>query len=176
MTKNKSKKTAPKSDYRRSSTGGNSTTLKMTKDTVSFIEELAEKDTKQKKKKEAKKTEDSIVRHLAKNGLIVKDKVKAARKSSSKHKTKKKKEGSSSSSSSYSDSSSSSGNSSSDSDDSSSDGKKKKSRKKKSRKDDNDDKPPARAKQRNKIKYRSLHNPWRTPRRACSRWPQSFVS
>ena len=77
MTKSKSKKTAPKSDYRRTSTG-NSTTPKMTKDTVSFIEKLAEKDSKRKKKKEAKKTQDGIVRRLAKNGLIDKDKVKSA--------------------------------------------------------------------------------------------------
>ena len=82
MTKHKSKKTAPKSDYRRTSTG-NSTTPTMTKDTVRFIEKLAEKDSKRKKRKEAKKTEDGIVRHLGKNGLIDKDKVKAARKSSS---------------------------------------------------------------------------------------------
>ena len=45
----------------------------MTKDTVSFIEKLTEKDSKRKKKKEAKKTEDGIVRRLAKNGLIDKD-------------------------------------------------------------------------------------------------------
>ena len=117
--KNKSKKSAPKSDYRRTSIG-NSTTPKMTKDTTSFIEKLAEKDSKRTKKKETKKKEDGIVRRLAKNGRIDKDKVKAARKSSTKK--KKKKKGSSSSSSS--DSSSSSKDSSSDSDDSSSDGKK----------------------------------------------------
>ena len=64
-------------------------------------QELAEKDSKRKKKNNAKKTEDCIVRRFAKNGLIDKDKVKAARKSSSKHK-KKKKKGVSSSSSSYS--------------------------------------------------------------------------
>ena len=96
MTKTKSKKTAPKSDFRRTPTSGNSTTPKMTKDTVSFIEKLAEKDSKRKKRKEAKKTEDGIVRRLAKHGLVDKDKVKAARKSSSTHK-KKKKKGSSSS-------------------------------------------------------------------------------
>ena len=100
MTKNKSKKTAPKSDYRRTSTSGNSTTPKMTKGTVSFIEKLAEKDSKRKKKKESKKIEDGIVRRLAKHGLVDKDKVRAARKSSSKHKKKKKKKGSSLSSSS----------------------------------------------------------------------------
>ena len=99
MAKNKSKKSASKSDYRRTSIG-NLTTPKMTKDTASFIEKLAEKDSKRKKKKESKKTEDIIGCHLAKKGLIDKDKVKAARKSSSK---KKKKKGSSSSSSSYSD-------------------------------------------------------------------------
>ena len=86
---------------------------------------------------------DGIVRRLAKNGLIDKDEVKAARKSSSKK--KKKMKGSSSSSSSYTDSSSSSTDSSSDSEDSSSDGKNKKSKQRKSRRDDND-KPSAKAK------------------------------
>ena len=85
MTKNKSKKSAPKSDYRRTSIG-NSATLKMTKETASFIEKLAEKDSKRKKKKDANQTEDGIVRRLAKNGLIDKDKVKAAGKSSKKEK------------------------------------------------------------------------------------------
>ena len=79
MTKNKSKKSAPKLDYRRTSIG-NSTTPKMTEDTVSFIEKLAQTDSKRKKKKEAKKTEDGIVRRLAKNGLIDKDKVKTSAK------------------------------------------------------------------------------------------------
>ena len=69
MTKNKSKKSAPKSDHRRTSIG-NSITPKMTKETASFIEKLAKKDSKRKKKKGAKKTEDGIVRSLAKNGLI----------------------------------------------------------------------------------------------------------
>ena len=95
----------------------------------------------------ANKTEDGIVRRLAKNGLIGKDKVKAAQKSSKKK--KKKKKGVSSSSSSYSDSSSSSIDSSSDSGDSSGDSKKKKSRKNKSRRDNND-KPSAKAKSKAK--------------------------
>ena len=69
MTKNKSKKTAPKSDYRRTSTG-NSTTPIMTTETASFIESLAGKDSKRKKKNDAKESEDGIVRRLAKNGLI----------------------------------------------------------------------------------------------------------
>ena len=60
----------------------------MTKDTVSFIEKLAEQDSKRKKKQDAKKTEDGIVRRLAKNGLIDKDTVKAAKKSTSKKKKK----------------------------------------------------------------------------------------
>ena len=51
MTENKSKKTAPKSDYRRTPIG-NSTTPKMTKGTVSFIEKLPEKDSKRKTKKQ----------------------------------------------------------------------------------------------------------------------------
>ena len=150
MTKNKSKKSDPRSDYRRTSIGtGNSTIPKMTKNTVSFIEKLAEKDSRQKKKNDAKTTEDGIVRCLAKNGLIDKDKVKAAKKLSSKK--NKQKKGSSSSSSSYADSSSSSTDSSSDSDDSSSDGKKKKSKKKKSRKDTNNDKSSAKAKSKVRI-------------------------
>ena len=45
MTKDKSKKSGPRSEYRRTSTG-NSTTPKMTKDTATFIEKLAEKDSK----------------------------------------------------------------------------------------------------------------------------------
>ena len=43
----------------------------MTKEPVSGIEKLAEKDSKRKKKKETRKTEDGIVRRLAKQGLIV---------------------------------------------------------------------------------------------------------
>ena len=146
MTKNKSKKSAPKSEYRRASIG-NSTTPKMAKETVSLIEELAEKDSKRKKKKDARKTEDGIVRRLAKNGLIDKDKAKqSSHKKNSSQKKKKKKKGSSSSSSSYCDSFASSADASSDSDDSSGDGKKKKSKKNKSRKDDNNDKTSAKAK------------------------------
>ena len=59
MTKTKSKKSAPRSDYRRTSTG-NATTPKMTKETARFIEKLAQKDSERKKKKDAKKTEDGI--------------------------------------------------------------------------------------------------------------------
>ena len=116
----------------------------MTKGTASFIEKLAETNSKWKKKKDATNTEDGIVRRLAKNvnGLIDKDKVKAAKTLSS----KKKKKGSASSSSSYYDPSSSITDSSSDSDDSSSDDKKERSKKKKSRKDDNNDKTSAKAK------------------------------
>ena len=55
----------------------------MTKETVSFIEKLAEKDSKRKKKKDAKKTEDGIVRRLANNGLIDKNKMKSAKTMSS---------------------------------------------------------------------------------------------
>ena len=69
MTKTKSKTSTPKSDYRRTLIV-NFTTPKMTKGTVSFIEKLAEKDSKRKNKNVAKKTEDGIVRRLAKNGLI----------------------------------------------------------------------------------------------------------
>ena len=41
----------------------------MIKEAVSFIEKVAEKDSKRKKNKDAKKAEDGIVRRLAKNGL-----------------------------------------------------------------------------------------------------------
>ena len=83
MTKNKSKERTPRSDYRCTSTG-NATTSKMTKETVSFIEKLAEKDSTRKKVKVANKTEDGIVRRLAKNSPIDNDKVKAAKSVSSK--------------------------------------------------------------------------------------------
>ena len=66
---------------------------------MTFIKKLAEKDSTRKKKKDTKKTEDGIVRRLAKNGLIDRVTVKAAKKSSS-----KKKKGSSSSSFPHSDS------------------------------------------------------------------------
>ena len=69
MTTNKSKKSAPRTEYRRTSTG-NSRTPKLTTETASFIEKLAGKDSKRKKKNDAKESEDGIVRRLAKNGLI----------------------------------------------------------------------------------------------------------
>ena len=50
----------------------------MTKEAASFIEKLAEKDSKRRKKKELKKTEDGIVPRLAKQGLIDKAKLKQA--------------------------------------------------------------------------------------------------
>ena len=59
MTKSKSKKGASKSDCRCTSIG-NSTSPKMTEDTVSFIERLAKKHSKRNKKKEAKKPEDCV--------------------------------------------------------------------------------------------------------------------
>ena len=179
MTKNKSKKSAPKSGYLRTSIA-NSTALKMNKDTASFIGKLAEKDSKRKKKKEAlaKKTEDGIVRRLAKNGLIAidKDKVKAARKSSSK--IKKKKKGAFSSSSAYSDSSSlvltppatrTAPRAMA----------RRRNRRKRSLAETTatiNPRPKLRAKLKKKIRYRSLHNPWKKPKRACSIWLQSFVS
>ena len=73
---------------------GNATTPKITKGTASFIGKraISEEDSKRKKKKDAKKIGDGIVRRLAifwcKNGLIDKGKVKAAAEPSS---TKKKK-------------------------------------------------------------------------------------
>ena len=53
----------------------------MTNETVSFIEKLAEKDLKRKKKNSAKKAEASFMHRLTKNGRIDKDKVKAAEES-----------------------------------------------------------------------------------------------
>ena len=65
--------------------------LKITKEVASFIDKLTEKDSTRNKKKESRKTEDGIVRRLAKNGLIDKNKVKAARTSSTKTNKKTKK-------------------------------------------------------------------------------------
>ena len=49
----------------------------LSNETASHIEEMVGKETKRKKKKEQKKTEDGIVKRLAKNGLI--DTYKARR-------------------------------------------------------------------------------------------------
>ena len=86
MTKRKSKKSAPKSESRRAPVGGNSTSLKMTKELNSVIDKLAKKDSNGKKNKGAKKPENGIVRRLTKNSLInnCKDNVKAAKQWSSK--------------------------------------------------------------------------------------------
>ena len=68
MTKTKGNQDTSKPDHRRTSIG-NSTTPRMTKAMVSFIEKLAEKDFTRKKKTKTKKTdplEDGIVRRLAK--------------------------------------------------------------------------------------------------------------
>ena len=62
------KKDASKSDSRHTLIV-NLTTPRMTKETASFIEKLAEKDSKRTKKKEPKTTEGGIVRRLAKQGL-----------------------------------------------------------------------------------------------------------
>ena len=124
----------------------------LSKESASYIEKMVGRETKRKKKKEQKKTEDGIVKRLAKNGLIDKDKVGSLLKKKSSTKKKKKKKGSSSSSS-YSDSSSGSdsdSDSSSESSSSSSDHKKKKSTKKK--KKSSDDKPSASAKSKSQKK------------------------
>ena len=47
----------------------------LSKESASYIEKMVGQGRKRKKKKEQKKTEDGIVRRLAKNGLIDKDKV-----------------------------------------------------------------------------------------------------
>ena len=124
----------------------------MTKETVSFMEKLAKKGPKQKKMKEAKQTEDGIVRCLAKNGLMNKDTdlVKAAEENRRQRTGKRRARFSSSSFDSH--SSSSSTESSSDSDDSSSDGRRINRRK------------------------RSLEKTTTKPKRACRIWLQSFVS
>ena len=76
----------------------------LSKESASYIEKMVGRETKRKKKKEQKKTEDGIVKRLAKNGLIDKHKVGSLVKKKSSKKKKNKKKGSSSSS--YSDSSS----------------------------------------------------------------------
>ena len=76
----------------------------LSKGSASYIETMVIRETKRKKKKEQKKTEDGIVRRLTKNDLIDKDKVGNVIKNSSKTKKKNNKKGSSSSS--YADSSS----------------------------------------------------------------------
>ena len=86
-------------------------------ESASYIEKmLHEKKRNGRKQKEQKKTEDGIVKRLAKNGLIDKDTVGDINKKKS-SKKKKKKKGLSSSSYSSSDSDSSSVSSSSSSDD-----------------------------------------------------------
>ena len=55
MTKTNGKKDTSEPDHRRTSTG-NPSTPRMTKETASFTEKLAEKDSKRKKKKETNKT------------------------------------------------------------------------------------------------------------------------
>ena len=47
----------------------------MSKESASYIEKMVGRKTKRKKKKERKKTEDGIVKRLAKSGRIDKDKV-----------------------------------------------------------------------------------------------------
>ena len=89
MTKTTGKKDASKPDHRRTPIG-KSATPRMIKEAVSFIEKLADKDSKRKEKKSNKKTEDGVVRRLAKQGLMDKTKAKAARKSTATKKNKKK--------------------------------------------------------------------------------------
>ena len=47
----------------------------LSKESTAYIENMARKETNRKKKKEQKKTENDIVKRLAKNGLIDKDKA-----------------------------------------------------------------------------------------------------
>ena len=65
----------------------------LSKESASYIEKMVGRETKRKKKKEQKKTEDGIVKRLAKNGLIDKDKVGSLIKKNSSKKKKKKKKG-----------------------------------------------------------------------------------
>ena len=68
----------------------------LSKKSTAYIENMVGKQTKRKKKKEQKKTENDIVKRLAKNGLIDKDKASGIVKKKSSKKKKKKKKGSSS--------------------------------------------------------------------------------
>ena len=125
MTRNKSygNSTPPKSYASRGTNVSKGGVL--SKDPAFYIEKMVGRETKRKKKKEQKKTEDGIVKRLAKNGLIDKDNVGDI----IKKKSSKKKKGSSSSSYSVSSSNSDSdSDSSSESSSSSSDDKKKKSK------------------------------------------------
>ena len=142
MPRNKShgSSTAPKPCVSRGSNISKGGVL--SKESASCIEEMVGRKPKRKKKNEQKKTEDGIVRWLAKNGIIDKDKVSDGISEKSSKTTMKKKD---SSSASYSDStanSDSDSDSSSESSSSSRDNKKKKSRKTKS----SNDKPSASAK------------------------------
>ena len=47
----------------------------LSKESTAYIEKMVGRETKRKKKKEQKKPEDDIVKRLAKNGLIDKDKA-----------------------------------------------------------------------------------------------------
>ena len=49
----------------------------LSKESASYIEKMVGRETKPEKKKKQNKTEDGIVRRLAKNGFIDKDKVRA---------------------------------------------------------------------------------------------------
>ena len=95
MPRNKSQgnSTAPKPYASRGNNVSKSGVL--SKESTSYIKKMVGRETKWKKKKEQKKTEDGMVRRLAKNGLIDKDKVSDVIK---KRSSKKKKKGSSSSS------------------------------------------------------------------------------
>ena len=70
----------------------------LSKESTAYIETMVGKETKRKKEKEQKKTENDIVKRLAKNGLIDKDKASGITKTKSSKKKKKKKKGPSSSS------------------------------------------------------------------------------
>ena len=118
----------------------------------SYIQTMAGRETKRKKKKEQKKAEDGIVGRLAKNVLIERDKVSDVIK-----KRKKKKKGSSSSS--YSDSSSDSdsdSDSSSESSSSSSDDTTKKPRKDKKKSSNDKTSVSAKSKSRKESKVQTL--------------------
>ena len=64
---------------------------RLVEESATYIEKMVGRETKRNKKKEQKKTEDGIVKRLAKNSLIDKDKVGSLVKKKSSKKKKKKK-------------------------------------------------------------------------------------
>ena len=87
-TKNSGNSTTPKPYASRGANVAKGGVL--SKESTAYIERAVGRETKRKKKKEQKKTENDVVKRLAKNGLIDKDKASGIIKKKS-AKTKKKK-------------------------------------------------------------------------------------